>query len=333
LSAEDFIAVNPNTGGAPIFRTQRDAAITTAIYQRQPVLVDRRGDLYTKVWPVRYLTMCHMTNDSKLFKRRDELESGGWYPVAGNRCRKGGAEAVPLYEGYMVQMYDHRAANVVVHSDNLHRAAQQQATDVAHHQDAKYTPTPRFWVARTDVSENHSGAWALGFKEITAPTNERTMIACIAPGFGFGNKLPLWIPEDGHEIGYAKTAPLMLANFNAFAFDFVTRQKLQGQTLNLFIVEQLPMITRQQFEAKIKKHIIADFVRDEVLRLSYTAHDLEPFARDLGYKGPPFKWDEDDRRHRIARLDALFFHLSKCHGDWNYTLLPQRQTLDQLIFT
>jgi hypothetical protein len=70
-----------------------------------------------------------------------------------------------------------------------------------------------------------------------------------------------------------------------------------------------PMITRQQFEAKIKKRIIADFVRDEVLRLSYTAHDLEPFARDLGYKGPPFKWDEDDRRHRIARLDALFFHL------------------------
>lgn len=54
---------------------------------------------------------------------------------------------------------------------------------------------------------------------------------------------------------------------------------------------------------------MADFVRGEVLRLSYTAHDLEPFARDLGYKGAPFKWDEDDRRHRMARLDALFFQL------------------------
>ncbi|MBA3493518.1 MAG: hypothetical protein H0T87_05205, partial [Gammaproteobacteria bacterium] len=40
---------------------------------------------------------------------------------------------------------------------------------------------------------------------------------------------------------------------------------------------------------------------------SYTAHDLTPFARDLGYGGPPFRWEEDDRRHRIARLDALFF--------------------------
>jgi hypothetical protein len=42
---------------------------------------------------------------------------------------------------------------------------------------------------------------------------------------------------------------------------------------------------------------------------NYTAHDLEPFARDLGYDGSPFMWDEDDRRHRRARLDALFFHL------------------------
>ena len=54
---------------------------------------------------------------------------------------------------------------------------------------------------------------------------------------------------------------------------------------------------------------IADLVRGEVLRLSYTAHDLAPFARDLSYEGAPFAWDEDDRRHRMARLDALFFHL------------------------
>ena len=39
LSAEDFRVVNPNTGGAPVFRTRRDSEITTAIYRRQPVLV------------------------------------------------------------------------------------------------------------------------------------------------------------------------------------------------------------------------------------------------------------------------------------------------------
>ena len=62
-----------------------------------------------------------------------------------------------------------------------------------------------------------------------------------------------------------------------------------------------------------------DLVRDHVLRLTYTAHDLAPFARDLGYDGPPFRWDEEKRRHLRARLDALYFHL--------YGLHPRRRCL------
>ena len=33
------------------------------------------------------------------------------------------------------------------------------------------------------------------------------------------------------------------------------------------------------------------------------------FSRDRGYGGPPFIWDEEERRHLRARLDALYFHL------------------------
>ena len=46
-----------------------------------------------------------------------------------------------------------------------------------------------------------------------------------------------------------------------------------------------------------------------MLRLTYTAHDMQPFGRDLGYDGQPFVWDEEERRHLRARLDALYFHL------------------------
>jgi hypothetical protein len=54
---------------------------------------------------------------------------------------------------------------------------------------------------------------------------------------------------------------------------------------------------------------------DTVLELTYTANDLSPFARDLGYidkKGvvrPPFHWDEERRLVLRAKLDAIFFHL------------------------
>ncbi|WP_198526971.1 hypothetical protein [Sphingomonas sp. Ant20] len=52
-----------------------------------------------------------------------------------------------------------------------------------------------------------------------------------------------------------------------------------------------------------------------MLELSYTAHDLAPFARGLGHVDadgavlPPFAWDEERRLRLRARLDALFFIL------------------------
>jgi hypothetical protein len=46
-----------------------------------------------------------------------------------------------------------------------------------------------------------------------------------------------------------------------------------------------------------------------VLELTYTAWDMQPFARDLGYHGPPFRWDEERRFLLRCELDAAFFHL------------------------
>jgi hypothetical protein len=43
--------------------------------------------------------------------------------------------------------------------------------------------------------------------------------------------------------------------------------------------------------------------------LTYTAHDLKPFAEDLGYHGPPFRWDPDRRALLRAELDAYYARL------------------------
>jgi hypothetical protein len=48
---------------------------------------------------------------------------------------------------------------------------------------------------------------------------------------------------------------------------------------------------------------------------TYTAWDLEPFARDCGYDAPPFRWDEQRRSLLRAELDAAFFHLYGIHRD------------------
>ena len=198
LTAEDFARVNPNTGTAPIFRTRRDAELTTAIYGRLPVLVDRSSGEEVKAWPVKYSTMFHMTNDSGLFRTRAELEEReGAYPIGGNRFGSSSGDWVPLYEGKMVQAFDHRAANIVVNPENQHRPAQPVPATLEQHRNADWLPNPQFWVPASECGWTAGADWVLGFKEITAPTNVRTFIASLLPTVGFGNKVPILKPEAG----------------------------------------------------------------------------------------------------------------------------------------
>ena len=314
IAAADFATVNPNTGTAPIFRTRRDMALTTAAYARCPVLVDKSGAKPTATWPIKYWQMINMTSDSHLFRTRAELEGqeGAW-PVGENRWQSAAGEWVPLYEGKMVQAFDHRAASVVVNPGNVNRPAQPLPATPDQSADPAWLADPQFWV---QAPEGFARApYALGFKDVTAPTNMRTMIATIIPTGAAGNTLPL-IQLDPDDAGADPLrVALFGANLNAAAFDFIARQKVQGQHLNWFIVEQLPVIPPAAYTRAFGPKTAADITRECVLELTYTAHDMAPFARDLGYvdsKGevlPPFAWDEDRRLRLRAKLDALYFIL------------------------
>ena len=313
LTAENFARVNPNTGTAPIFRTRRDAELTTAIYGRLPVLVDRSSGGEAKAWPVTYTRMFDMTNDSGLFRTRAELEEReGAYPVGGNRFDSPAGEWVPLYEGKTVQAFDHRAASIAVNPENLHRPAQPVPATLGQHGDPEWLPDPQFWVLRSGTSFP-AASCLLGFKDVTAPTNARSMIAAMIPGAGAGNTLPVVSLDDGRA---AADAALLLANFNAVPFDYVARQKIQGQHLNWFVVEQLPVVPPDRYETvRFGPKTAGEIVREAVLELTYTAHDMAPFAWDMGHVDdsgavlPPFAWDEERRLNLRAKLDALYFHL------------------------
>ena len=338
LAPADFARVNPNTGTAPVFRTRRDADITRRIYERHPVLVDRSGGGERKAWPVRYVRMFDMTNDSHLFRTAAQLDAAGFYPVQGNRWKRGEDLYLPLYEGKMVQAFDHRAASVVVNPENLNRPAQPREATADEHADPNWLPEPQFYTNLDNAEWPGGLGWTVAFKHVTAPTNVRTMIACIAPRAGFGNSLPILLPsgEAADALkAYTESSYLVIANLNAFACDFVTRQKVQGQNLNLFIVEQLPVIVPANYDRPFGNQTARELVRDHVLRLTYTAHDMAPFARDLGYDGPPFAWDAEARRHLRARLDALYFHLyglDRTDADYVLSTFPIVQRDDEKQF-
>jgi hypothetical protein len=100
----------------------------------------------------------------------------------------------------------------------------------------------------------------------------------------------------------------------------VARQKIAGTHLSAFILTQLPVLApatyaqpcpwanNPQSEIPNPKSL-RDWLLPRVLELTYTAWDLEAFASDCGWSGPPFRWDEERRFLLRCELDAAFFHL------------------------
>ncbi len=315
LTAADFARVNPNTGTAPIFRTRRDAALVRQIYENVPVLIDRSGQSPVAQWPVEYATMLHMTNDSEHFRTRKALqEDEGAFPLQGNVWQNAAGKWLPLYVGRMVRQYDHRASSVRVNDANLHNPALSDEIAAGQKADPNFIPTPQYWVPEAVVTLPALLTWVLSFRDIARATDVRTIIAAATPRAGYGNTLPLLKPTD--QAAYIEAAPLMLGNLNALVLDYVARTKVQSTHLNWYIVEQLPVLPLNAYAArKFGTKLAGELVRKIVIELTYTAHDMAGFAKDMGHvdqKGnvlPPFVWDEERRLHLRAKLDAVFFHL------------------------
>src|SRR3546814_1991346 len=73
LGADDFAAVNPNTGTAPIFRNALDAQLTTRIYRQNPILV--RSEEHTSelqsLMRISYAVFCLKKTQTTLMKSTD----------------------------------------------------------------------------------------------------------------------------------------------------------------------------------------------------------------------------------------------------------------------
>lgn len=103
-----------------------------------------------------------------------------------------------------------------------------------------------------------------------------------------------------------KSDPLYLYKhqIEALALDVVARHKTGGTHMNYFIFKQLPVLPPERYT-----DTDLAFIVPRVLELTYTAHDLAPWARDLGYDGEPFAFDPARRAQLRAELDAYYARL------------------------
>jgi hypothetical protein len=325
MPPEEILLVNPNTGTTPVFRSRRDAEITIGIYKRVPVLWLENPE--ENPWGVSFLRMFDMTNDSGLFWTRDELEGDGW-DRSGNIFVRGGRRVLPLYEAKMVHYFDHRYGTYEGQTQAQANMGTLPRPSPGQQDDPEFVVQPRYWVQEFDTLDEKLSKpdrpvysavgvtsrmaprrwehdWLLGWRDICRSTDERTLICSIVPRSAVGNKLPLCFSTDSH-------SHLMAATLSSFVLDYVTRQKMAGITMNYFILKQLPVLPPSAYHLPVPwlGHTEPnEWMCKRILELSFTTWDMEPFARDLGYSGPPFRWDNQRRTLMRLELDAAYFHL------------------------
>ena len=152
LSSEDFALFNPNTKTCPIFRTRRDMEISRKMYRRAGVLWKEvsGGEPEINPWGISFQRMFDMSNDSGIFRTREELVNTGW-KLQGNVFSQGEERYLPLYEAKMFHQYDHRFATFdkVSASDIKKGNALYMAS--GHKANSQAVAIPRYWVPEKEV--------------------------------------------------------------------------------------------------------------------------------------------------------------------------------------
>ena len=294
LKIADFEVLNPNTKTCPVFKVKKDFKITMHAYKIFPILLDKNKN--KNIWNVEMRQgLIHLTEDSKknILKSLNDIEINF-------------EDFFLLYEGRMINIYDHRAASIDFREKAAKRTAITKKTTPEQHKNIKYTVIPRYYIHK-DIIENRKPKgylynWILAFRDVTATTNERTMIACILPNLAVSYSL--------RAVFITKFPPkyiaLLLANLNSLCYDYLVRQKTTGTHLSNFIFYQVPIIPSEYY-----KQDLIDLIIPRVIQLSFTSYDLKKFAEDCGYNGTPYKWDIEERNSLRAELDALYAHLYK----------------------
>jgi hypothetical protein len=306
LSAEDIALLNPASRTCPAIVSRRDAELLKHVHRYMPTLGRQVGD---GDWRIQiFQKMIDVTIHAALCSFTSDPPNPDWLPV---------------YEGRTLRHYNHRATTYCGVADVDRENGNARELSVEELSDPNLFFQSAVWVHRQTFINRLGGrssglAWFPSVRYVTNTTNERTVIAGIRPFLPSNNKLSSLFLEAA-----AAAQACFVANFSSFIFDYVARRKVGGTTLGGYIIEQLPTLTAASYSQAPKwdkcSQALSEWLLPRVLELTYTAWDLELFARDCGWSGPPFRWDEERRFLLRCELDAAFFHLylpAEANGDW-----------------
>ncbi|HOW39509.1 MAG TPA: hypothetical protein PL123_03125 [Bacteroidales bacterium] len=270
ITLEDIKVINPNSNTCPSFKTKNDFEIAKKVYKKWGVLLNENQSEINSLIKIR--TPFNMSNDSHLFEPFNH-------------------DLLPLYEAKYIHQYNHRYSIWINTTSNYLTGSELENSDLIIK--TQYYLQPKELFGRFG---NHN--WYLVYRMIVRATDERTMISSIIPGYPCGNSLSII------ETPSLPLALLILGAFNSFVFDFFTRQTVGGINFNHWILKQLPVINFDLVNLSL-----SELIQKRAFQLTYTASDLKGMAKEFGFSGKPFIWNDRERFQLQCELDAIYAHL------------------------
>ena len=209
-------------------------------------------------------------------------------------------DLLKVYEGSYIHQYDHRFATYRAQSIQYSSRSEKARPDYMIH--TEYMLPKNMVSSRLAKIFNTRPKWLLVLRRQARAADSLVSISAVIPCTATEGSLTAFHFEKNR----AEDTALLCANLNSFMFNFLTSMRQSGANLNKNVYSHLPIIPEPSSK-KIPNAVT--FVSTRTLELVYTAWDLEHFAKDCGYDGPPFCWDEERRFWLRCELDAAFFHL------------------------
>ncbi|HEU5373923.1 MAG TPA: DNA methyltransferase, partial [Ktedonobacteraceae bacterium] len=296
LSAENIELMNPNTKTSPIFGSARDAELNLAIYKKVPVLINEQTGVND--WSAYYMRLVDLGDHTEYLKFSWETRSGDWN--------------VPLYEAKLFHAFDHRFSTFEDVSQEKCIAGQPRELASEDKNNPHLKAHSRYFLPNEFANDlfgkypTYNRSWLLLWRDVARATDERSCISTVIPKVVASRKCPA--------LGFSATDNFvgLLTNLNSFIFDYTARQKLGSISFSFYILKQLPVLPPAAYTPACcwdSTCTLRDWILPRALELTYTSWDLEAFAKDCGYDGPPFRWDEERRFLLRCELDAAYFHL------------------------
>ncbi len=291
LTAADIFNLNPNTRTCPVFRSNQDASLVASIYRRIPVLVNEVSN--TNDWGLKVRRIFDMNKKVNT----DACTLSEDYPQPDDN--------LSMYEAKLVDQFNHRK-QYYEHNKTV-------KFTVSELENPSEVVRPRYWIPKVFVESRLPSEWPykwlLTWQDVTdVNTMARTVSSTIIPRAGSDFTLRVGFPYNyGIQGGLS-----FVSGLNSFVFDYVSRQMIGGIHLSDYILKQLPLPSPNSYSVCPHWHTnipVLKWILLRVLELIYTAWDLAPFSSDCGYKGPPFRWNEERRFLLQCELDAAYFYI------------------------